>query len=81
MAAKYQLMIDPTPAGWAYGFPKALPEHAVHGKGADLFIRKNFDLTEWVVEQGYPEESFQYFKTYVQKIEEEYVYPGGDCQE
>jgi len=21
-----KLMIDPTPAGWAFGFPKALPE-------------------------------------------------------
>jgi len=68
MAAKYQLMIDPNPAGWAYGFPKALPEHAIHGKGADLFIRKNFDLTEWIVTQGYPEESFQYFRTYVQEV-------------
>ena len=65
---KYQLMIDPTPAGWAYGFPKALPEHAVAGKGADLFILSSFDLTKWVVEQGYPEKSFEIYKVYPQEV-------------
>jgi hypothetical protein len=77
---KYQLMIDPTPAGWAYGFPRALPEEAVMGKGSDLWIKNDFDLTEWVCSFGYPEESFQYYKLFPQEIEE-YVYPGSDCQE
>jgi hypothetical protein len=98
MAAKYQLMIDPSPAGWAYGFPKALPDEAlVHGdKAYDMFIDPLFDLTKWVVEQGYPEESFQYYRLFPQEIKNEaaekmgdlkfttagdYIYPGSDCQE
>jgi len=71
MSEKYQLMIDPTPAGWAYGFPKALPEEAVMcgGKEYDLYVHPNFDLAKWVVEQGYPEESFQYYRLYPQEVE------------
>ena len=65
---KYQLMIDPTPGGWVYSFPKPLPEEAVEGKGYDLFIKNDFDLTKWVVEQGYPEESFQYYSTWVEEV-------------
>lgn len=63
------LMIDPTPAGWAYGFPKALPEEAVihYGGEWDYGIKKDFDLVKWVVEQGYPEEQFQYYKTWVEE--------------
>jgi len=66
---KYQLMVDPTPAGWAYGFPKALPDEAVlcGGKEYDLYIHPKFDLTKWIVEQGYPEESFQYYRLYPQE--------------
>ena len=66
---KYHLMVDPTPAGWAYGFPKALPDEAVGGSGYDLFIKNDFDLTKWVVEQGYPEESFQNYRRWVQEVE------------
>ena len=75
-------MIDPTPQGWAYGFPKALPREAIGGSGADLFILTSFNLTEWVVEQGYPEESFQYYRVFVQEVEyfDEYYQPGGDVQ-
>ena len=76
---KYKLMLDPTPAGWAYGFPKEVPSHAVAGTGQDLFILSSFDLTKWVVEQGYPEESFQYYSVWVEEID--YVYPGTDPQE
>lgn len=73
MAAKYQLMIDPTPAGWAYGFPKPLPEEAVlcGGKAYDLYVNPKFDLAKWVVEEGYPEESFAYYSMYPQEINEE----------
>ena len=89
-------MIDPTPRGWMYGFPKALPESAIHGKGSDLFVRKNFDLIEWLVNEGYPEELIGYWKLYPQEIKDEaaekmgdlkfttagdYIYPGSDCQE
>lgn len=69
--SKYNLMIDPTPRGWAYGFPKALPDVAVLGTGSDLFIAPSFDLTKWVVEQGYPEEDFQYYRVYPQKEEQD----------
>lgn len=96
MSRKYQLMIDPTPAGYLYGFPKPLPEHAVAGSGYDLFILNSFDLAKWVVEQGYPEESFQYYRTWPEEVKEDkylgedsgiedfstnYYYPGSDCQE
>jgi microsomal dipeptidase-like Zn-dependent dipeptidase len=36
-------MIDP-PSGWRYGFPKALPDP------------EPVNLTEWLVENGYPQE-------------------------
>ena len=67
----YKLMIDPTPAGWAYGFPKALPDEAVlcGGKAYDLYIDPSFDLISWVAEQGYPKETFQYYKVYPQEVE------------
>ena len=93
---KYQLMVDPTPAGWAYGFPRALPDHAVGGTGYDLWVKNDFDLAEWVCSFGYPEESFQYVKYYPQEIKDEsaekmgdlkfttakdYIYPGSDPQE
>ena len=98
MAKKYELMIDPTPAGWAYGFPKALPEEAVlcGGKAYDLFLSSQFNLEKWIGEQGYPLESFQYYRLYPQEIVDEsaekmgdlkfttagdYIYPGSDCQE
>lgn len=62
-----QLIIDPTPRGWMYGFPKALPEEAViHYGGTDYGIKSDFDLTKWVVEQGYPEEDFQYYKIWTE---------------
>ena len=73
MNNKKRLIIDPTPAGWAYGFPKALPEDAVihYGGEWDYGIKKDFDLAKWVVEQGYPEEQFQYYKTWVEPLAEE----------
>lgn len=68
---KYQLMVDPTPYGWAYGFPRALPEEAVGGTGYDLWVRNDFDLTKWVCSYGYPEENFEYVKYYPQEIQED----------
>ena len=93
---KYQLMIDPTPAGWAYGFPRALPEEAVGGTGYDLWVKNDFDLAEWVCSFGYPEKSFEMVRMYPQEIVDEsaekmgdlkfttakdYIYPGSDPQE
>ena len=79
---EYQLMIDPTPSGWAYGFPKALPREAIGGSGYDLFILPSFDLTKWIVEQGYPEESFKYYRVFAEEVQyiDEYYQPGGDVQ-
>jgi hypothetical protein len=79
---KYQLMIDPTPRGWVYGFPRALPKEAVMGKGSDLWISNSFDLTEWVVSHGYPEESFQYYSVYPQEVHENCGTPEccGECE-
>jgi len=67
---KYQLMIDPTPAGWAYGFPRALPTEAVEGNGKNLVCKTEFDLTEWVTSFGYPEKDFQYWRMWVQPDED-----------
>lgn len=73
MAAKYQLMVDPTPAGWAYGFPKALPDEAVlcGGKEYDLYVNPKFDLSKWIVEEGYPEKSLGYYRLYPQETPEQ----------
>jgi len=80
---KYQLMIDPTPGGWAYGFPRALPEEAVMcgGKAYDLYVNPSFNLGKWVVEEnGYPEESFQYYRLYPQEITESINEKMGDMK-
>lgn len=63
-----RLMIDPTPAGWKYGFPKALPEEAVvhYGGEWDYGIKDDFNLKEWVAEQGYPKSEFKFYKTWVE---------------
>lgn len=34
-------MVDPSPSGWAYGFPKRCPDDVT-------------DLGEWAVSEGYP---------------------------
>ena len=63
------LMVDPSPAGWAYGFPKALPQEAVEGEEV-LSVKPDFDLSRWIVEQGYPEESLGIIRFYESKIQE-----------
>ena len=42
-------MIDPTPLGWMYGFPKELPDDVP-------------DVYGWLIENGYPEELTSYCK-------------------
>lgn len=98
MATKYELMIDPTPRGWMYGFPKALPDEAVlcGGKAYDLYVNPSFNLVEWIVNEGYPEDLVGYWRQYPQEVKDEaaekmgdlkfttagdYIYPGSDCQE
>jgi len=81
MSKKYELMFDPTPRGWVYGFPRPVPQEAVMGKGSDLWIKTDFDLTKWVTSFGYPAESFQYWKTWPQEIHEDCGTPEccGEC--
>ena len=67
---KYQLMYDPTPSGWMYGFPKAVPDEGVAGEGINLYINPDFDFDKWVVEQGYPEELNQYGRFWVQEVDD-----------
>ena len=45
-----KVMIDP-PRGWAYGFPKELPEDVQ-------------DLRQWLVDQGYPESQVDWAMKY-----------------
>ena len=40
-------------------------------KEYDLYINPQFDLTKWIVEEGYPEESFQYYRLYPEEIAEQ----------
>lgn len=71
MEKRYKLMVDPTPGGWAYGFPMALPEDVLMGEGEYLYARPDFDLAKWVVEQGYPEESFKYYRCWVEEVDDQ----------
>lgn len=41
------LMADPSPQGYMYGFPKAVPPEVVEGKT---------DMVDWLIEEGYPRE-------------------------
>jgi hypothetical protein len=79
MASKYQLMIDPTPRGWMYGFPRPLPDEAVD---ENFTIKTDFDLTEWVCSFGYPEDSFQYYRLYPQEVHDKCGTPEccGTCE-
>jgi len=96
MADEYELMFEPLPGGWKYGFPRALPEEAVMGKGADLQINPDFDTVKWVASFGFPEGQIYKWKTWPEKIKDEaaekmgdlkfttagdYIYPGSDCQQ
>ncbi len=44
MVKRYKYLIDP-PSGWKYGFPKIF-----------IGVKLPEDLTEWCIENGYPEE-------------------------
>lgn len=74
---KKQLMIDLIPACGAHGFPKALPEEAVIQDIAalDYHINPDFDLTSWILEQGYQRASFTSYRTW---LSDEDKYPAED---
>tara|TARA_B100002019_G_C21141646_1_gene533567 strand:+ start:576 stop:788 length:213 start_codon:yes stop_codon:yes gene_type:complete len=45
------LMVDPD-EGWKYGFPKALPNNL-----------RNKDITEWLIQSGYPRERVEMWES------------------
>jgi len=50
-----KLWIEPTPLGWAYGFPRLVPDDAWYMDGKEPRFREDqFDVNEWMVQQGYP---------------------------
>lgn len=55
-------IVDP-PSGWAYGFPKPLPDDVT-------------DLEKWLIEQGYPEEDAEfgarYCRYWIEEVGEDY---------
>ena len=79
-----ELVVDPTPKGWLYGFPKAVPEGVWYMDGnVPRFKEKEFNINDWMVEQGYPEKLLEYnaLRMWVQEKKPDYVYPGSDPQE
>ena len=79
-----ELIVDPTPQGWLYGFPKAVPEGVWYMDGTmPRFKEKEFNINDWMVEQGYPEKLLEYnaLRMWVQEKKPDYVYLGSDPQE
>jgi len=79
-----ELIVDPTPQGWLYGFPKAVPEGVWYMDGTvPRFKEKEFNINDWMIEQGYPEKLLEYnaLRMWVQEKKPDYVYPGSDPQE
>ena len=49
------IVYDP-PSGWKYGFPKAIPRcYTIHYGGNDYGVSENFNVIEWLLQQGYPQ--------------------------
>ena len=79
-----ELVVDPTPKGWLYGFPKAVPEGVWYMDGnVPRFKENEFNINDWMVEQGYPEKLLEYnaLRMWVQEKKPDYCYPGSDPQE
>ena len=70
MDKKFELMIEPLPGGFKYGFPRALPEEAVMGKGADLWVNPSFDLVKWISSFGFPEDGIYKWKYWPEEVKE-----------
>lgn len=45
----YKTIVDPSPAGWRYGFPKVYDN--TNGRS----------IEEWLTDNGYPVEKYPYF--------------------
>jgi len=79
-----ELVVDPTPKGWLYGFPKAVQEGVWYMDGTvPRFKEEEFNINDWMVEQGYPEKLLEYnaLRMWVQEKKPDYCYPGSDPQE
>lgn len=67
-------VIDP-PSGWMYGFPKVI--------SVEKYNDPNFDLSEWLVENGYPRDQFDsngkpyWIKSWIQEFDDELTNPQG----
>jgi hypothetical protein len=68
MAKKMVTFIDP-PAGWKYGFPKAVPDPQPE------------NMLEWLLEQGYPQKEIDacgkhfYTRYWQEEVEDEQIRP------
>lgn len=63
-----KLVYDP-PKGWAYGFPKEVPEEVLNTpKGSGAF-------RQWILDEGYPEEdvdfAMKYGRSWYEETEDE----------
>jgi len=52
-------IVDPTPEGWRYGFPKECPDSVTN-------------LLEWAISEGYPEKykDFCLFSVWYEEVDE-----------
>tara|TARA_Y100001972_G_scaffold85906_1_gene105082 strand:- start:9 stop:227 length:219 start_codon:yes stop_codon:yes gene_type:complete len=64
MEEKINLMFEPLPRGWIYGFPRPLPEEAVIVKGDNLSLDPKFNIVKWVASFGFPEDEIYKYKIY-----------------
>lgn len=66
-------MIDVSPRGYMYGFPKELPQTAWKLKGSRPIFNKDFDVDNWLVKNGYPRSSLESkaIRTWVDNVKEQ----------
>jgi len=79
-----ECVVDPSPQGWVYGFPKAVPDGVWYMDGKHPRFKEDiFNVNDWMVAQGYPEKLLEHniLRKWVQEKKPEYYYPGSDPQE
>ena len=69
MADEYELMFEPLPGGWKYGFPRALPKEAVINEDDKLQLDPKFDIIEWVSSFGFPQDAIHKWKVWPQEVD------------
>jgi len=71
MMRKYKVQVDVQPNGLLYGFPMTLPEEAITGiELEDIKVKDNFDLKQFIFDNGYPEELYRKHRTFIIPIGE-----------